>query len=132
MVLLGYNWLDVFFGILYVSLGLLVVVILYKRLLRYLGRNEPTKSEYCVLYGLEEQPSRGEVTFYFTANENKSFNLSIYDNNLQLIHVVKEGECTPGGNIIRFDSLMIPNADYFFVLQTDNQKTTKKMTVKNG
>ena len=132
MILLGYNWLDVVFGILYTSLGLLVIVILYRKLLRYLGRNEPTKADYCVLYTLEENPSKGEVTFYFTADTEKEYKLYITAEDGTLAHAVREGKCTAGGNIVRYDSTGIANGNYYFVLETDNQKTAKKMTVENG
>ena len=132
MILLGYNWVDILFGILYTSLGLLVIVILYRKLLSYLGRNEPTKADYCVLYSLEENPSKGEITFYFTAEAEKDYKLYITDNDGGLNHSVREGKCTPGGNIVRFDSALLSNGNYYFVLETENQKTAKKMTVANG
>lgn len=132
MLLLGYNWLDVVFGILYVSLGLLVLVILYRKLLAYLGRNEPSKANYCVLYSLEKNPGSGEVTFYFTSEDEKDYKFYLTDKDGQTVHSVSEGKCTPGGNILRFDSTGIPNGSYYYVLETVNQKTAKKITVLNG
>ena len=131
MILIGYNWLDVVFGVLYTSLGLLVLVILYRKLLAYLGRNEPAKANYCVLYSLEKIPSSGEVTFYFTSEEERDFKLYLTDEKGNEVQSVSNGKCTPGGNIIRFDSTSISNGNYYFVLETSNQKTAKKIAVVN-
>jgi hypothetical protein len=43
--------------------------------------------------------------------------------------VLKEAEMKSGGHIIRFDSSQLANGIYFYCLETDNQKTLKKMKV---
>lgn len=58
--------------LLWVSLVGLILVIAYKRLLRALGKDIPPKENYCVLYGLEENPVSGEVEFYFTSEKKKA------------------------------------------------------------
>lgn len=132
MLLVGYDWADVTFGILYVSLALLIIVILYRKLLRYLGRNEPNKKEYVVLYAIEQNPVIGEATFYFTSESEKEFELKIQDSNMEDLITVKKGTCSTGGNIIRFDSTSLSNGTYYYCLVTDNQKTAKKMAVSNS
>lgn len=132
MVLLGYSWIDIALGILYVSLGLLIIVILYRKLLAHLGKGEPVKKDYCVLYSLEQEPVVGEATFYFTSESVKEYRLVILDEELNEVALVKEGSCSVGGNIIRYDSTKLTNGQYYFSLITENQKTSKKMTVKNG
>lgn len=131
MILVGYSATDVLLGILYVSLALFVIVISYRKLLQYLGKGQPVKEDYCVLYSLETVPARGEVTFYFTADASKKYALKILDAEMNELSSVKEGECSAGGNIVRFDTTSLSNGEYYYSLQTNNQKTSKKMTVSN-
>ncbi len=131
MILAGYDYRQIALGILFVSLALLVLVISYRKLLQYLGKGAVNKQDYCVLYALEETPSADEVSFYFTSHEPKKYALWILDEQMSEHHLVKEGEATPGGTIVRFDTRSLSNGKYFYCLKTDNQKTMKKMVVSN-
>ena len=131
MILAGYNWQDIGLGILYVSLALLVLVIAYRKLLRYLGKGQPVKADYLVLYAQEDKVAKGEVVFYFTAESPKDYRLVILNQDLDEIAVVKEGTCTLGGNIVCYDSTSVADGDYFFCIITDNQRTMKKLAVRN-
>lgn len=132
IILKVYNWLDVGLGVLYVSLIVLVIAIAYRQLLRRFGKGEPIKANYLVLYALEKPVAEGEVVFYFTAESPRAFTFEILDKDLQLKTLVKEGDCTAGGNIIRFDSSVLENGTYYFRVRTENQNTMKKMQVKNA
>lgn len=131
MILFGFSIVETLKGILWVSLIILVVVILYRQLLRFLGKGSVSQEEYCVLYGLEVQPSRGDVEFYFTSAKPKYYQLLILDADMEKVMEVVSKECHVGGNIIRFDSSRLENGEYFYCLKTDNQKTVKKMRVAN-
>ena len=48
----------------------------------------------------------------------------------EILEVVSD-ECSAGGNIIKFDSSNLPNGNYFYSLQTENQKIIKKITIEN-
>ena len=118
-------------GMMWVSLGVLVAVILYKRLLRTFSKGTISKEGYCELFSLEIDPASGELPFYFTSNKERSITLSLLDKDMNLIQIIAEKDCKVGGNIIRFDSTQIPNGDYFYCLKTENQKVVKKMQVLN-
>lgn len=118
-------------GTLYASLGLLIVVIAYRKLLKYLDRGRPTSKKYCVLYTLEDEPSSGELTFYFTSEEPVEFKLSILDDDMNELKVIKSAKSGVGGNIVRYDSTEIENGNYYYCLQTEQQRTMKKMKVAN-
>lgn len=119
-------------GALCVSLAILLLVIGYRKLLAYLGKNGgPAKEDYCVLYSLEENPVVGEVSFYFTAHESKEVAIHILNEEYNLVKEVSKKMCTEGGNIIRFESKDIENGNYYYGLITDNQKTIKKMRISN-
>lgn len=131
MLLVGYSWYDVLIGVLYVSIILLVVVIAYKKLLNYLGREAVKHEDYCQLYSLEISPASGELPFYFTSSVERSYQLLILDKDMNEFMEIVAQDCKIGGNIIRFDSSKLPNGDYFYCLKTNNQKISKKMTVLN-
>ncbi|PIE87171.1 MAG: hypothetical protein CSA03_01630 [Bacteroidetes bacterium] len=118
--------------ILIITLGALVLTIAYRKLLKYLGRGAPSKKDYCVLYGLEKSPSVGELEFYFTSEEKKEVAINILDADMNFVTEVTSFECSKGGNIVRYDSTQIADGNYFYSLETSNQKTMKKMRVQNG
>ena len=55
-----------------ISLVVLIGVIIYKRLLIKFKLNTISKDDYCVLFGLENQPSKGEIEIYFTSEKKKN------------------------------------------------------------
>ncbi len=132
MVLIGFSWIDTLTSVLTVTIVILAIIILYRRLLKYLSRNSLNKEEYCELYNLEQSPAVGELQFYFTSSKIKKIKLLILNDEMELVHEVDAKECHVGGNIIRFDSSKLKNGSYFYCLETDNQKTMKKMEVMNG
>jgi len=132
MILAGYDYTQIAIGILCVSLALLVLVIAYRKLLQYLGKGAINKQDFCVLHPLEDTPSFKEVTFYFTCDEKKAYALWILDEEMNEKLLVKEGEASTGGNIVRFDTHTLSNGNYFYCLKTENQKTMKKMVVLNS
>jgi len=132
MILMTYSISKVIIGILLTSITLLILVIAYKKLLARLGKGNPIKEEYCVLYSLEESPSSKEVSFYFTSNSERHIELSLLTNELTTLQIIAEKTVKEGGHITRFDTTTIPNGTYYYCLKTDNQKTMKKMIVANN
>lgn len=131
MILAGITAGKMVIGILSVSLAVLIIVIAYKKLLGYLGKGALPKEDYCVLYSLEENPSIGEIDFYFTAEKTKEVSIHILDQNYNLVREIWRKESTVGGNIIKFDTKSLANGNYFYALISDNQKTMKKMAIAN-
>jgi hypothetical protein len=131
MLLVGFSWYDVLIGVLYVSIVLIVLILGYRKLLRYLQREAINPEDYCQLYSLELSPASGELPFYFTSTKEKAYQLLILDHEMNEFMEVVSQDCKIGGNIIRFDSSKLPNGDYFYCLKTGNQKISKKMTVLN-
>ena len=114
-----------------ISLIVLIGIIIYKRLLTKFKQNTISKEDFCVLFGLENQPSKGEIEIYFTSEMKKNVKISLLNEDLSLHTDIKEFECTPGGNIVRFNTLNVQNGNYFYQLKTDNQETIKKFTIEN-
>lgn len=131
MILAGITVGKMVIGILSVSLAVLIIVIAYKKLLAYFGKDILPKEDYCVLYSLEENPSIGEIDFYFTADKIKEVTIHILDENYNLVSEIWRNDSTIGGNIVRFDTSSLSNGNYFYALVSDNQKTMKKMAIAN-
>jgi hypothetical protein len=131
IVLAGLSILNVLLGVLSVSLAGLVLFIAYRKLLAYVGKGQPVKADYCVLYSLEDVPARGEIAIYFTSAQKKWCKIELLKEDLTPIRLIKEFECNDAGNIVRFNTLELQNGIYFYCLTTENQKTMKKMEVRN-
>ena len=131
MILMGYSIGKVLVGVLCVTLALLVLYIAYKKLLAYLGKGVPVQRDYCVLYSLEVQPSKGEVEIYFTTEYPKEVTIELLNSDMSVNQVIRIGEFEEGGHITRFNSTLIPNGQYYYCLRTENQKTMKKMVIAN-
>lgn len=131
MLLIGYSWVDVLMWMLYISLILVIVVISYKMLLARMARGHVKKEDYCELENLDQEPASGELVFYFTSSMVRKVQLILLDNEMNDFKVVYNKECQIGGNIVRFDSTVIPNGMYYYSLRTENQKVMKKMTILN-
>ena len=119
-------------AVLFVSLAILVLVISYRKLLAYLGKGNPVKEDYCILYSLEEPISTAQVQIYFTCEAKKNVQIVLFDEQMKEIRVLKEGDFEPGGHIVTFDTATVQNGQYFYGLKSENQKTMKKMIVNNG
>ena len=118
-------------GVLWVSLSILILVIAYKLLLRFMNRDAVNQADFCELYSLEIEPASGVLPFYFTSEKVKNYRLLILDSGMNEILEIENKECKIGGNIIRFDSTELNNGAYFYCLKTENQKVVKKMQVMN-
>lgn len=108
-----------------------MLVLAYRMVLRRLQKGEINQADYAKLFELEKSPISGEVEFYFTIETKKEIKFSILNESLIQILVLKEAEMLSGGHIIRFDSSQLANGTYFYCLETDNQKTLKKMRVNH-
>ena len=132
MILMTYSYGKVAVGVLFVSLALLVLIIAYRKLLAYLGKGNPVREDYCVLYSLEQPIASGEIEIYFTTEQPKHVFIELLNSDLSVHSIIKEGDFGIGGHIVRLNTISLSNGEYFFCLRTDNQKTMKKMGVKNG
>jgi hypothetical protein len=107
----------------------IMFIIAYKLLLKKFSRGTLQREKYAVLYDLEKPYQSGEVEFYFVLEEPKQVAIKIFDQQLQEKLVVKSGDFSADGHIVRFDTNRLPNGIYFYCLETGNQKTMKKMFV---
>lgn len=131
MILMGVSIAKYGLGILLTSIVVLVLVIAYRKMLTYFGRERLIKEHYAVLYELEKPRISGEVEFYFTVDQPKHVILSILDSALQELLIITDADFGIGGHIVRYDTSGLSNGIYFYCLRSDNQKTMKRMVVQH-
>ena len=131
LVLLGLSFVKIALGVLYTSITVIVVYILYKRLLRYMNKGVPNKALYCELNALEQDPAKGILEFYFTSLESKKVSVVILDESYQSIEILADRDFEAGQHIVRYDSTKVSNGVYYYQLKTDNQQTMKMMRILN-
>lgn len=118
-------------AVLFTILGVLVLYLAYKELLRHFGKGIPPKEDYAVLYGLERSRVTGEVEFYFTIDQPKKVLFSLLNSRLEEIQVLADQEYKIGGHIVRYDTTSLAEGVYFYCLRSENQKTMKRMLVQH-
>lgn len=132
MILMTYSYGKLGVAILFVTLSLLLIYIAYRKLLVHMGKGEPVKEDYCVLYSQEDQEVSGEIEVYFTTETPKEVTIELLDADLKLLQTIRSEKFSSGGHIVRFDSSHLSDGIYFYSLRTDNQKTMKKMLVRKA
>ena len=121
---------DLLIDFLYVTLGILIVIIFYRLLIKYLSRKVIMPKDYCTLYDVEFPKSSGEIAFYFTTSTTREVHLFLQDLSGKTYDVVMQ-TFDEGGHICRFNSTTIPNGSYFYVLKTINQEIKKRIEINN-
>lgn len=114
-----------------ITIVILILIILYRQLLRYLSRKHLKTKPFCTLYQVEDQPASGEIPFYFTTNIPRKVAIYLQYKEDGAVTSIVDNEYEEGGHLIRFDSSRIKNGDYFYVLKTENQEIKKSLIVKN-
>jgi hypothetical protein len=131
MILIAFITWKTVITFMFVTLFILLAIILYKKLINNLKKDNLNLTDYCVLHSFERDLQTGNLEFYFTNENTKHVAFEILSDKHEVIHTLEDKEFKPGGHIIRFDSTQLSNGLYYYQLRTDNQKTTKKMTIQN-
>jgi hypothetical protein len=116
---------------LFITLFIIVGIILYRLLLKKLSKGKIDMDSFCTLYSLEKNPVSGEVEFYFVSPDMIKVEFSIWRENEKVVEL-KNDYFKKGGHIIRFDSLTVPNGEYFFGIVTSKQRTIKRFEILNN
>lgn len=109
------------------ALGLLLLG--YKGVIRRFGKGTIDKTDYVQLYDLERGDITGEIEFYYTTETPKHITFTIQSMKMEVLHTLVDGECSKGGNIVRFDTRKLEEGHYFYGVQTENQKAIKRFRV---
>jgi hypothetical protein len=129
---MSYSYEKVAIGVLLVSLTILLLMIAYKKFLTFLSKDDVIKGDYCVLYSLDAPTAQGEIEIYFTNEKPVFAAIELLSDKLTVLSIVKEDNFGVGGHIVRLDTTRFEDGEYFFQLRSENQKTMKKMMIKNN
>jgi len=122
--------MDKIIEFLVATLLILLVIIAYRFLLRYLSRGRVNQALFCELYTLDHEPASGEVSFYFVCPETTFVTFAIWKGDA-IIKQLTSQEYEIGGHLLKFQTSEIENGVYYFGIETTKQKTQKRFTVQN-
>ncbi len=125
------SWESKLLGTLIVLAAVAMLYIAYKAVIKRFSKGALKKEDYALLFDLENKTQSGGLEFYFTIEQPKKVVFSILNAKMETIEVVQDREFSSGGHIIRFDTNALQDGVYFYCLETDNQKTMKKMHVQH-
>lgn len=125
------SWEGKLWGTLIALSAVAMLYIAYKALLKRLAKGSLKKEDYALLFDLESREQNGEIEFYFTIEQPRKVVFSILDQKMESLKVLTAKDFPSGGHIIRFDAKELESGVYFYCLETDNQKTMKKMFVQH-
>lgn len=125
------SWESKVLGTLIALTAITMLYIAYKSVIKYFSKGTLKKEDYALLFDLENRAQSDEVEFYFTIEQNKKVVFSILNAKMEAIKVLQDKEFSSGGHIVRFDTKDLDSGTYFYCLETDNQKTMKKMFVQH-
>lgn len=114
-----------------VTLGILGAFVLYKLMLRRMSRGGINQDAYCTLYSLDKNIARGAVEFYFITPSDMNVAFCVWKKDEKVFEIRNE-VFSKGGHIVRFDTNSIPDGEYFYGIQTLEQKTIKRISIKNS
>ena len=122
--------MDKIIEFLVATLLILLVIIAYRFLLRYLSRGRVNQALFCELYTLDHEPASCEVSFYFVCQETTFVTFAIWKGDA-IIKQLTSQEYEIGGHLLKFQTSEIENGVYYFGIETTKQKTQKRFTVQN-
>lgn len=125
------SWESKVLGILIALAAAMMLYVAYKSVIKRFSKGSLKKEDYALLFDLESKVQNDEVEFYFTIEQNKKVVFSILNEKMEAVKVVQDKEYPSGGHIVRFDVKELNSGVYFYCLETDNQKTMKKMFVQH-
>ena len=131
MLLLVINLSRMIANIAWATLIIIVLIILYRLLLKRLKRSRPSQENYIVLHPIEHNPASGTIQIFFEQKLPKKAKVSIYNTEETVSEIIEEKEFGAGGNVISIDTTKFQNGSYFLEVKTEFQKSSKLFEIKN-
>lgn len=117
---------------LWITFGVLILVIIYRLVLRRMKRDIPDLSSFIILHPLEVEVAKGEIEFYYTMEEDQEVNFSVFDKDGNLVKEFHNEMRKAGPHIIKFDTNSVADGKYSFNVKTDKQHTMKFFEIQNN
>lgn len=111
---------------------IILAIVLYKLLLKRLGKKNLDPRGYCQLVSVEMNPAHGEIDFCFVTPTTKHIDFELTTLSFEVVQTLTSKNFKEGQHILKFDSTQVPNGEYYYVLKTDNQRIFKKIQIDNS
>lgn len=111
--------------------GCLFFYLLYRSMIKRFSRGHIDQKKYAKLFELETTVVSGELEFYFTIEDSRQVKFSLLNKAMEVVQVLKDEVVSSGGHIVRFDTSALDNGIYFYCLETENQKTMKRLSIQH-
>lgn len=115
----------------WVTLGLLILFIIYRLIVIRLKRGRIEKELYLVLHPIEKDPASGIVPIFIEMHTPMEVEVSVFSVDLQLNRIIENRSFNKGGSIIQLDTREFENGFYFYQAKSNNQKTRKRLEIRN-
>lgn len=115
----------------WITLFILLFLIGYRILVRRMKRNQLEKKLYLILHPIEKDPAVGVVPIFIEMNTPMEVEVSIFSMDNATHKIIEHKTYKRGGNIIQFDTRDFENGFYFYQAKSDNQKTRKRIEIRN-
>ncbi|MEZ4937897.1 MAG: hypothetical protein R2799_09945 [Crocinitomicaceae bacterium] len=126
------NWfLEGILGVLYLTLGLIVVLIGYRFYMKWSGKGRKSEAIYFKPDPLKNRLIIGNFESYIELDEPAKVKVYLADLNGEEKFVIWEKNLKKGLTPIAFDSTQYPDGEYFYTLISDDMKSEKKIKLQN-
>lgn len=115
----------------WISLLIVVFILVYRLLLKRMKKTVIDASDFVELSTLEGDDQKGEIQFFFKTPIDQLVTFRIYGKTSDFEKQLLDKPLKKGGHIVKFDTTKVPNGIYFYELQVENQKLSKRFEVKN-
>lgn len=116
---------------LWVALILLVIIIINRKVKQRIAARNALRNPEVRLYSYELQKASGKITFFFEADEPIAYSFYIVSEDNSIKHEVAAGITKRGGQKLQFETNILPNGVYYYVITTDFQKIDKRLIIQN-
>jgi len=126
------NWfLDGILGVLYITLGIIVVYISYRLFQKYFKTGRKSKAIYFKPDPLKQRLIIGHFESYIELEE--AMNVKIYLADLKGVekYVIIDKEFKKGLTPISFESNQYEDGEYFYTIISNDMKSEKKIKLQN-
>jgi hypothetical protein len=129
------DWFDILMQnavyVLWITLILVLLLIVNNRYKARQHAKLAKRNPEIRLFPFEYTSASGTITFFFDADETLDYRFFIQNSTSSEKHIIAQGKCKKGGQKIQFDTTTVENGVYYYGLETEFQRTEKRVEVRN-
>lgn len=126
------NWfLEGLLGVLYLTLGIIVIVIAYRMYQKNYGKGRKSTAVYFKPDPLKNRLIIGHFESYLELDEPTQVKVFLADLQGNEKHIIIEKEFKKGITPISFDSSKFEDGEYFYTIISNDMKSEKKIKLQN-